>query len=101
MTTRECKRGREEGREETLRYNESKERRLETMNAARRVNEFVCVCVVCKCWIACAPGGLVYKRACEARFFTLFFILLLFAALCVCDGSPAETKGEQLYGCWC
>lgn len=55
MTTRECKRGREKGREETLRHNESKERRLQTMNATRRVNECVrvwarvCarVCVYC------------------------------------------------------
>lgn len=32
---------------------------------------------------------------------SLFFIFPLFAALCVCDNSPAETKGEVLYRCCC
>ncbi|XP_070690940.1 sperm acrosome membrane-associated protein 6 [Pempheris klunzingeri] len=41
MTTRGCKRGSKKEREETLSYNESNERRLETMNAARRLCVFV------------------------------------------------------------
>lgn len=56
----------------TSRYNESEERRQESVNAAWRVN--VCVC---KCWIACAPAGLVCERACERttkRAFPPFFI---------------------------
>lgn len=88
---RDDEKGGEKGREATLRYNESREGWPETVNAARRVNEHVSVWYVWKCWIACAPGGLAQCSSKQG-----FFIILFLQLLCVCDGSPAETKSEDL-----
>lgn len=52
----------------------------------------VCLCV-------CRLSSVVCKRTCECtskQAFSLFFIFLSFVALCVCDGSPAKTKGEEM-----
>lgn len=104
------KEGERKGGEETWIEGKEKEMAGDHLCSMEGKCACVCVCVVFNCWIVCAPGGLVCTRECErtskwALFFffhpSLFFIFPLFAALCVCDNSPAETKGEVLYRCCC
>lgn len=42
--------------------------------------------------------GLACERTSKQAFSPLLYFSVV-AALCVCDGSPAETKGEELHGC--
>lgn len=103
------KEGERKGGEETWIEGKEKEMAGDHLCSMEGKCACVCVCVVFNCWIVCAPGGLVCTRECErtselSSFFfkpSLFFIFPLFAALCVCDNSPAETKGEVLYRCCC